>query len=140
MTVSTTPEYGAWKRMRHRCENPDHPRYADWGGRGIRVCDRWQDFANFLADMGPRPPGMSLDRWPDNNGNYEPGNCRWATPVEQVRNRRNAIDVTMEGITMGLKDWCRSLELNYQTVFMRISRGRLTPIEALILPLHKGQR
>lgn len=123
--------------MRRRCSSR-YKRYSDWGGRGVRICARWDTFDNFLQDMGPRPEGASLDRWPDNDGDYEPGNCRWATAREQVSNRRNTIYVTMEGITLCLKDWCRSLELNYQTVYMRISRGGLTPLEALILPLAQG--
>ena len=73
--------------MRTRCENPNATRYADYGGRGITVCDRWHDFAGFLADMGEQPPGLTLDR-KDNDGNYEPGNCRWATRAEQNRNQR----------------------------------------------------
>jgi hypothetical protein len=82
------PLYKTWNTMRQRCNNKNHPRYRDWGGRGIKVCERWDNFANFLADMGERPAGMTLDRYPDKDGNYSPDNCRWATYAEQMANRR----------------------------------------------------
>lgn len=84
------PEYRVWVMMRDRCKNPKSPKWPRYGGRGIRVCERWEVFGNFIADMGRRPgPDFSIDRR-DNDGNYEPSNCRWATRSQQARNQKRA--------------------------------------------------
>lgn len=82
------PLYSTWEGMNQRCNNPNHDSFSYYGGRGIKVCERWKLFENFLADMGVRPDGKTIDRYPDNNGNYEPSNCRWATPSMQSKNSR----------------------------------------------------
>lgn len=85
--VNRIGAYSSWEAMTSRCNNPNHISYKDYGGRGITICERWSEFDNFLWDMGERPIGKTLDRI-DVNGNYEPSNCRWATPLEQNQNKR----------------------------------------------------
>lgn len=117
------PEYMTWVRMRRRCDNPECDDYGNYGARGIKVCVRWIRFVNFLADMGRRPgKGYMIDRI-DVNGNYEPGNCRWATIKESNRNKRTIRILTIDGVTKTLPQWCDESSTNIETVRSRLRRG-----------------
>lgn len=121
--MSYTKEYGIWGSMLCRCRNPNHRQYADYGGRGIKVCERWESFESFLTDMGERPLDVvSIDRI-DNEGNYEPSNCRWAMKKEQDNNRRSNKLVEYKGQTKTVAEWCDELELSRQTIYQRLNRG-----------------
>ena len=132
---SVSVEYSTWNAMMARCFNPSLKFFERYGGRGITVCDRWMQFENFLADMGPRPSALhSIDRYPDKNGNYEPGNCRWATKKEQSRNTRTNNIVEFGGRRMALAEAIEASGLRTSTVSMRLVRG--WPVHAaLSLPL-----
>ena len=119
-----TPEFRIWQHMKDRCHNPNNTGYQNYGARGISVDERWRhNFENFLADLGRRPSAKhSLDRI-DNDGNYEPGNCRWATHKEQKRNRRNSRIVTIDGLTACLSEVCERLGLDRGRVYSLMCRG-----------------
>lgn len=119
----------SWQSMRRRCLNPQNANYRNYGGRGITICERWDCYANFLADMGERPCGMMLERI-DNNGNYEPSNCRWATPKEQTRNRRVTKYLTFGGETLTPTAWGERFGLSEKTIQYRAKRG--IPLDAPI--------
>ena len=123
--VNNHPLYAAWSGMVNRCTNPNNTSYHLYGGRGIAVCDRWvESFENFLADMGPRPsPRHSIDRFPDNDGNYEPANCRWATPKQQGRNVRKNLIVDLDGRKVSLAEACEATGINYGAAKYRLKAG-----------------
>jgi hypothetical protein len=119
--------YTSWCCLKARCDRPTNPGYENYGGRGITYCERWQVFENFLADMGERPKGMTLDRI-DTNGNYEPDNCRWATTHEQACNRRylgrkDGLILEYNGESMHLLEAARRFGINRQTIKNRLNRG-----------------
>jgi hypothetical protein len=121
---SRTPLYYVWKSMKNRCDNPTVRVFPNYGGRGIQVCDRWRDsFVNFLADMGERPSPQHWIERIDNNGHYAPDNCRWATPTEQGRNRRDNRTLSHDGETRTLTDWARHVGLRRETIANRLRWG-----------------
>lgn len=120
-----TPEYIAWNNCRSRCYDPKNTHYKDYGGRGIKVCPEWRNsFSRFLADVGPRPsPKHSLDRFPDNDGNYEAGNVRWATQQQQQRNNRKTYYLTIDGVTRCIVEWEEVAGLSRGTIHYRMNAG-----------------
>ena len=123
--MTGSPEFTVWQMMIQRCTNPRARGYARYGGRGIRVCARWSgSFEAFLADVGPRPSlAYSLDRYPDNDGHYEPGNVRWATREQQQANSARARLLTFQGETLPLRAWCRRVNIPHSTVMNRLKWG-----------------
>lgn len=121
--------YSLWSFIKYRCYNPDAPHYADYGGRGIRMADEWiDDYARFAADVGQPPtPQHTLDRYPNNDGNYEPGNVRWATRWEQANNRRDTLRADKDGRTQNLAEWAAELGLPYHILYARYKRGDRNP-------------
>lgn len=123
--LSYTPEYRAWQQMRLRCTDPTHKAWPRYGGRGIKVCARWLNSPDaFLADMGPKPsPAHEIDRYPDNDGDYEPDNCRWATRSENDRNRRNNRLIECNGEVLTLIAWAERTGVRSNTIKERMDRG-----------------
>lgn len=123
--TKASPEYDARAHMKKRCLDPDHRNWHQYGGKGVVVCAEWlHDFPAFLAHVGPRPsPKHSLDRFPDNTGNYEPGNVRWATRDEQAWNMRTNRLVTVSGRTMCVGAWAKETGLPRSTIIHRLDLG-----------------
>lgn len=118
-----SPEFRSWSAMRERCNCPTARGYADYGGRGITICARWRDFKKFLQDMGPRPSAAhTIDR-KNTNGNYDPDNCHWATPKQQIRNRRITVFVPSGRSDAPLGQVCEERGVKYDLVRGRLQRG-----------------
>lgn len=131
-----TKEYAAWLGMNGRCNNPNVESYPLYGGRGIKLCSKWRNsYTDFLTDVGFAPTSKhSLDRI-NTNGNYEPGNVRWATDYEQTRNKRTNTIITINGIAMCLTDWCHKYDIKVSTVCNRVAKMGWTYEEAITTPL-----
>lgn len=112
--MSRTLVYRVWYSMRKRCNNPKYIRFKHYGGRGIKVCERWNTFENFLSDMGLPEDGMTIDRI-NNDGDYTPDNCRWATRQQQSDNRRTGIKLTHNGMTLSIAGWAKVLGISVST-------------------------
>jgi hypothetical protein len=128
-----SPEHCLWVEMRQRCENPKQISFPNYGGRGIVVCERWQTFENFFADMGKRPPGMTIERINNSKG-YEPSNCCWATRKEQARNRRSSRLLTFAGVTKTVAQWGEICPVNARALSVRINQLHWPIEKALTTP------
>lgn len=130
------PEYRSWECARSRCRNANNPDYARYGGRGISFWPGWDKFEAFLDDMGPRPAGTTLDRI-DTNGNYEPGNCRWADARQQGRNKSDNRFVTFQGATVRMVELAELSGVPYQRLHDRIVRRGWSPERAVTTPVRR---
>lgn len=128
-----TREYSSWASMNNRCFNPTNKKFPRYGARGIKVCERWKDFAMFLEDMGIRPAGTTIERI-DNDGDYTPENCKWATSAEQSRNKSNSRRISYGGSSKTVTEWGEVLGIPAQLIFGRLRRG-WTDERALTQPL-----
>lgn len=134
MTGNHSMTYNSWQSMLGRCQNENNKNFPRYGGRGISVCERWQQFENFFADMGERPIGKTLDRT-DVNGNYEPSNCKWSTPSEQSANTRRALVYSFDGETLPLIVWAERTGIGYSTLKNRIRNYGWSVERALTTPI-----
>lgn len=134
-----SPEYTSWQQIKDRCFNRNNIGYANYGGRGITMSERWvTDFTAFLADVGPKPSrSHSIERL-DNDRGYEPGNCVWATRSEQSKNRRNVRYYTYQGATLCLADWARELGMRWHTLQARVTRSGWSIDRAVTTPVEAG--
>ena len=134
---ASTSEYASWLSLKNRCRNSRDRNFKNYGGRGIKFCDRWLKFENFLADMGKKPsPKHSIDRYPNNDGNYEPGNCRWATAFEQACNTRRNLHIIVDGKRMSAMELAQLSGLSVITIRERIHSGKYLTLSQLTRPHH----
>lgn len=127
-------EHVSWKAMRSRCLNPKNKAFKDYGGRGIKICARWlESYENFLADMGRRPSSKHSIHRIDNDGNYEPSNCKWATSLEQSDNKRSLVILEITGLRQSAKRWAEDFDLKPSILYRRLKRG-WTPYDAVTIP------
>jgi len=131
-------EYRIWRGMKRRCYDHKQPGYKFYGGRGIKVCDKWlDDFSAFYSDMGPSPSKKhSLDRFPNVDGDYGPDNCRWATPKQQGENKRNARIIECDGVSMRLEEWANKLNVPYKTLWSFLKKNSIK--DAIIFYVKKS--
>lgn len=122
--------YRTWAHMMDRCHNPKSRDYPEYGGRGIVVCERWHDVANFIADMGERPAGASIDRIRNYNG-YGPGNCRWSDPIEQANNTRKNVHIEVDGRRVTIAEAARHAGVKYKAFHYLIHTKKMTPEAAI---------
>lgn len=136
--MTRSAEYRTWQALRNRCENPNDTKYHLYGGHGIKVCERWREsFANFYADMGPKPsPRHSVERR-DGNGPYSPENCYWATYKQQNRNTSRNRMITFRGETLSLAEWAERTGIGYAALTHRVMRAGWSVERALTTPVKK---
>lgn len=131
-----TTYYRIWSGIRTRCYNPKDHAYARYGGRGIKMCDRWLVFENFLQDVGKRPSkNHSIDRYPNNDGDYEPSNFRWATKKEQALNRSVSIRIEYKGEIKNIEEWGEIFKIRTSTLYDRIRRSKWSIEKSFLTPV-----
>ena len=133
MSTIKGPTYFSWVAMKQRCTNPNHDAFCHYGGRGIKVCERWiNSYVNFLNDLGPKPKGFTLGRI-DNNGDYDPSNCRWESKEQQFSNTRNNRWIEHDGVKMTSAQWARKIGISPSALCARLRHG-WTIAQALSIP------
>lgn len=136
----TPPEYGVWRGMLRRCEEPDHHAYSRYGGRGIKVCKRWHDFGNFYADMGPKPPGRQTIERLNNSRGYSPSNCVWADWIKQANNKSSNVFLAYRGRKQTIAQWAREVGIHRATLGRRIRKLGWSVEDALTTPVRQMSR